>query len=300
MDTPRTRHSADRSRMLVFSVQVVIALVVLSLSRATVAADPIDKALVHKTTPDDVAYGVWGDLVGKPAPTLFILASTIDDTLASAYFRQCGNELAELGYILVSIDLPCHGTQTTEGQPAGLSGWSHRVGNDEDIVAEANVRLSNVLDDLIKTGLTDPTRVAAAGTSRGGFLAIHFAAHDKRVKAAAGFAPVTSLAALREFRTRQDHPLVSRLSLINHAEKIAGRPVWIIIGDRDERVGTHHAIELASKLSSVAKERDIPSNVELHVMSEPRGHTTPRGASSMAAAWVHRQLGKDAAKKAAR
>lgn len=300
MDTPRTRHSAGRSRMLVFSVQLVIALVVLSLSSACLATDQIDKTLVHKTTPDGVAYGVWGDLDGKPAPTLFILAGTIDGTLESAYFRQCGNELAELGYILVSIDLPCHGIQTSEGHPAGLSGWSHRVGNDEDIVAEANVRLSIVLDDLIKTGLTDPARVAAAGTSRGGFLAIHFAAFDKRVKAAAGFAPVTSLAALSEFRARQDHPLVTKLSLINQAEKLAGRPVWIITGDRDERVGTHHAIELASKLSSLAKERDIASNVELHVMSEPRGHTTPRGASSMAAAWIHSQLGEDASKKTAR
>lgn len=297
MDSLRSQHPVGWSRTLASNIRVVVALLVLSLSSVTVAADPIDKVVVHKTTSDGVDYGVWGDLVGKPAPTLFILASTIDDTLGSAYFRQCGNELAELGYILVSIDLPCHGTQTTESQPAGLSGWSHRVGNDEDIVAEANGRLSNVLDDLIKTGLTDPTRVAAAGTSRGGFLAIHFAAHDLRVKAAAGFAPVTSLAALREFSARPDHPLVAKLSLINQAEKLAGRPVWIITGDRDERVGTHHAIELASRLSSLAKERDIPSNVELHVMSEPRGHTTPRGASSMAAAWIHRQLGEDVVRK---
>lgn len=300
MDTPRTQSPADRNRTLTSSVHVVVALVVLSLLSATVAADPIGKSVIQKTTPDGVEFGVWGDLARKPAPTLFILASTIDDTLGSAYFRQCGNELAELGYVLVSIDLPCHGTQAIEGQPAGLGGWSHRVGNDEDIVAEANARLSNVLDDLIKTGLTDPARVAAAGTSRGGFLAIHFAAHDPRVKAVAGFAPVTSLAALREFSARQDHPLVTKLSLINQAERLAGRPVWIITGDRDERVGTHHAIELAGKLSSIAKERDIPSNVELHVMSEPRGHTTPRGASSMAAAWIHRQLGEDVVRKTAK
>jgi hypothetical protein len=38
---------------------------------------------------------------------------------------------------------------------------------------------------------------------------------------------------------------VKNLSLKNQAEKLAGRPVWIIIGDVDERVGTHHAIEVA-------------------------------------------------------
>jgi dienelactone hydrolase len=284
----------------VFSRRFVATILMLSLLTClTKRGAAADRAVAHKTTPDGVAYGVWGDASDEPAPTLFILASTIDGTLDSAYFRQCGNELADLGYLLVSIDLPCHGTQVTEGEPTGLSGWSHRVGNDEDIVAEANSRLSKVLDDLIKTGLTDPARVAAAGTSRGGFLAIHFAAHDARVKCAAGFAPVTHLGALREFSARHEHPLVAKLSLISQAEKLAGRPVWIITGDRDERVGTHHAIELASRLSAVAKERDIPSNVELHVMSEPRGHTTPPGASAMAAAWIHRQMGEDVENKTA-
>ena len=254
------------------------------------AAENVDDVVIHKKTPDDIEYGVWGNVGVEAAPTLFMLAGTIDGTLGSAYFRQCGNELGELGYLVVSIDIPCHGTQTGEGQSVGLSGWSHRVGNGEDIVEESNARLSAVLDDLIKTGLADPDRIAVAGTSRGGFLAIHFAAHDTRVKCAAGFAAVTDLAALSEFRERQENELVKKLSLINQAEKLVGRPVWIITGDRDERVGTHHAIELAARLSAVAKERDIPSNVELHVMSEPRGHTTPRGASKLAADWISRQL----------
>jgi dienelactone hydrolase len=269
-------------------VTTMMVLVLMSGLATRAAAN--DRVVIRKETVDGVAYGVWGDAVSTPSPTLFILAGTIDGTLGSAYFRQCGNELADLGYLLVSIDLPCHGTQVVDGKPAGLGGWSHRVGNDENFVAEANHRLSKVLDDLIKTGQTDPDRVAAAGTSRGGFIAIHFTAHDSRVRCAAGFAPVTDLAALSEFRDRQAHPLVAKLNLVSQAEKLAGRPVWIITGDRDERVGTHHAIELAGRLSAVAKERDIPSNVELHVMSEPRGHTTPRGASKLAADWISRQL----------
>ena len=247
--------------------------------------------IFRRKTPDGIQYGVWGKPTDEPAPTIFILAGTIKDTLEQPYYRQCGNELAKLGYVVVSADLPCHGDQMREGEPAGLSGWSHRIRNGEDIVTESNTRLSSVLDDLISTGVTDPERVAAAGTSRGGFLAIHFAAHDRRVRAAAGFAPVTDLAALREFRTSGKHPFVQKLSLKNQAEKLAGRPVWLVIGDRDERVGTQHAIDLASRLSDVANARDIASNVELHVLSEPHGHTTPAGSASLAAAWVHRQLG---------
>lgn len=269
---------------------VAVLSVLLLLQYSTSAAEPANAAVTRLKTTDGVEYGTWGPLAKKPAPTLFLLASTIEGTLEEPYFRQCGNELAELGYLLVSIDLPCHGTQTTEGQPAGLNGWGHRVGNGEDIVAEANVRLSKVLDHLITTGLTDPLQVAAAGTSRGGFLAIHFAAHDPRVKAAAGFAPVTDLAALKEFHATPEHPLVKKLSLKNQAEKLAGRPVWIVIGDVDDRVGTHHAIELASRLSALAKEKKVASNVDLHVISEPRGHTTPTGSSKLAAEWIHRHL----------
>jgi dienelactone hydrolase len=269
---------------------VSAVLTLLALGGSAHPAEPPNSGVIHKTTSDGVEYGVWGKAGTKPAPTLFMLASTVDGVLADPYFRQCGNELAKIGYIVVAIDLPCHGTQTVEGEPAGLGGWSHRIGRNEDIVAECNARLSKVLDDLINTGLTDPERVAAAGTSRGGFLAIHFAAHDRRVKAAAGFAPVTELAALREFHDTQEHPLVAKLSLKNQAEQLAGRPVWIIIGDVDDRVGTHHAIEVASRLSAAAKAKKIASNVELHVMSEPRGHTTPKGASKLAAEWIHGHL----------
>ena len=277
---------------VVFNIGSIIAtaLFLLLHSVSADADEPANTAVTRLKTSDGIEYGTWGALAKKPAPTLFMLAGTIEGTLGKSYFRQCGNELAELGYLVVSIDLPCHGTQTIEGQPNGLSGWGHRVGNGEDIVAESNNRLSKVLDHLIMTGLTDPDKVAAAGTSRGGFLAIHFAAHDSRVKAAAGFAPATDLAALSEFRSKQEHPLVRTLSLKNQAEKLAGRPVWIIIGDVDERVGTHHAIELANRLSAHAKEKKVASNVELHVISEPRGHTTPQGSSRLAAAWLNRHL----------
>lgn len=282
------------SRRAVFNV--LLSLMLCGLANA---AETVVDVVIHKKTPDGIEYGVWGNVGAQPAPTLFMLAGTIDGTLGSTYFRQCGNELGQLGYLVVSIDLPCHGTQTVEGQPSGLGGWSYRVGNGEDIVEESNARLSAVLDDLIKTGLADPERIAAAGTSRGGFLAIHFAAHDTRVKCAAGFAAVTDLAALSEFRARKENELVKKLSLVNQAEKLAGRPVWIITGDRDERVGTHHAIDLASRLSALAKERDIPSNVELHVMSEPRGHTTPRSASDLAADWIHQHLAESTKSKVA-
>lgn len=87
--------------------------------------------------------------------------------------------------------------------------------------------------------------------------------------------PVLDLAALREFRGAETNALVRSLALLQHAEKLAGRAAWLIIGDRDERVGTEHAITFARRLTERSLARGLPGRVDLHVIVEPRGHTTP-------------------------
>jgi dienelactone hydrolase len=260
----------------------LLALIALVAAPSRVPAVEIQ----HFETPDGIAYGTWGTTASRPAPTLIVLAGDIDGTLGNAYFRQCGNQLAEDGWLCVSIDLPCHGRESRNGEPSGLSGWSHRANRQENFVADNNARLASVLDHVIKTGQTDPQRIAACGTSRGGFLAIHFAAYDSRVRCAAGFAPVTDLSALSEFKAIEDKPFVAQLSLSAQADKLAGRPVWIVIGDQDERVGTDRAIEFCSRLTAATRSQQLDSQAELHVLPEPRGHTTPSGSGERAAEWV--------------
>lgn len=250
-------------------------------------AERIVQALETRT---GVRFGIWGDLPAAPSPTLFILASTIDGTLGDAYFRQAGTALGDHGYLCVSVDLPRHGKQHRDGEPGGLTGWRHRCQQGIDFVAETNKRLCQVLDHLIAGGHTDAAKVAACGTSRGGFLALQFAAHDPRVKCAAAYAPVTELTALREFRGFEEDALVRSLALHEQAENLAGRAVWIIIGDRDERVGTDHAITLARRITKAALGQGHNSRVDLHVLAESRGHTTPAGAAAQSAEWIRRQL----------
>jgi dipeptidyl aminopeptidase/acylaminoacyl peptidase len=180
----------------------------------------------------------------------------------------------------VSIDLPCHGSQKREEERGGLAGWRDRVENGENFVTEFNQRLAGVLDYLIAEGHSDPKRIAACGTSRGGFLAIQFAAFDSRVGCVAGFAPVTDLAKLSEFEGIEDNALTQALSLENVAPQLAERFVWIGIGDQDLRVSTDSAIQLARRLTAAK------AIVDLHVLPEPRGHTTPKGSPEMVAAWI--------------
>ncbi|WP_046767311.1 carbohydrate binding domain-containing protein [Jiangella alkaliphila] len=46
------------------------------------------------------------------------------------------------------------------------------------------------------------------------------------------------------------------------------------------------AAEGVSFHDDVVLTRSVPSEVELHVLSEPRGHTTPPGAPELSAAWI--------------
>jgi len=233
---------------------------------------------------------VWPSVPSHPSPTLFVLAGTIGGTLGQEYFRQCGNRLGTNGWVCVSVDLPCHGSQRRAGEPEGLEGWRRRCELGEDYVAGLNAGLRVVLDDLVRRGITDPSRVAACGTSRGGFAALQFAASEPRVKCVAAFAPVTELGVLAEFKGAGENPLVRRLGVENQARELAGKAVWLVIGDRDARVGTDDTIRLARRITAEALQSRREARVELHVIAEPRGHTTPDGAADQAAAWIERQF----------
>ena len=123
-------------------------------------------------------------------------------------------------------------------------------------------RLAQVVNHLIATGVADGQRIAACGTSRGGFLALHYAASDPRVKCVAAFAPMTEPAVVNEFVANAQHPLVKRSSVENVAGQLAGRPIWIVIGDQDERVGTDQAIRFARKLAAVAKTKNVQNHIK--------------------------------------
>jgi len=267
----------------------IVVLAFLQQSSLSSAADlpeqPTRQVQILKTA-TGTRFGIWGDKPSRPAPTLFTFALSIEETLGSIKYRQSGSRLADEGFLVVSLDLPCHGRDHRPGEPAGLEGWRARIDRGIDVMALFVAQAAEVLDYLIANGYTDPKRVAACGTSRGGFAAMHFAAADPRVRCVAAFAPVTDLAALSEFQAIASSPLVERLALRKRAEKLAGRPVWIAIGDADARVDTDRAIALSRSISAAAHHKHLASQIELHVMPDCRGHATPLGASDQAAEWI--------------
>ena len=143
-----------------------------------------------------------------------------------------------------------------------------------------------MLDYLIDQGYTDSEKISACGTSRGGFIALHYAASDQRTKSVAAFAPVTDLAVLDEFKGTEQKPAVRAQALTKQAQNLAGTAVWLAIGDRDKRVGTDSAITFARSVWHATKNNDNQAGLQLHILSEPQGHTTPAGAPKQAAEWI--------------
>jgi dienelactone hydrolase len=262
---------------------LLIAAPGLFLTSSARAAEP--PALKVMQTPSGIRFGLRGEKGTAPAPVLFVFAGSIEDSLRDVNYCKAGNILAGHGFLSVSLDVPCHGGDVPKGEPAGLQGWRARLEKDDDLVSAFNKKASAVLDYLIKEGYVDPKRVTACGTSRGGFIALHWAAAEPRVRCVAAFAPVTELLVVTEFAALAKNPTAQALSLERHADKLAGRPVWLCIGNDDQRVGTDHAIAFTRKLVAAGRTQKKPAPVELHVM-QTQGHSIHPTAHDEAAAWI--------------
>jgi alpha-beta hydrolase superfamily lysophospholipase len=222
---------------------------------------------------------------GGAAPTLLLLASGGEQTLTTEPYCLVGRQVYERGWNVVSLDLPCHGKDQRNGEPAELDGWAYRLGSGEDIVKEFRSRVNDVVDHLVSSGIADAGQLSVAGTSRGGFMAFHAAAGNLHFRSIIAFAPVTDLLALTEFSSHTTNSLTKSLALANVADRFVDRASWIIIGDTDARVGTDRAIAFADAIAEHCTSRSMTPDVTLHVERTPGHHSLPEW-HDLATAWL--------------
>jgi dienelactone hydrolase len=224
------------------------------------------------------------------AATVFVFALDIEGTLGTDY-GTVGQLLAKDGYLGVSLDVPGHGEDADPDEPNALLCWRRRFERGEDPIADFTSRVSGVLDYLIAHKYTDRGRIAATGTSRGGFLAAHVTAADERICCAAPIAPVADLMQLTEFKGVRNRAAVEAKNLVHLAQKLANRSIWVTIGNNDERVNTDSTIAFTRSVVASAVKQGHEADVELHVVAEA-GHVTPKGAHQQAAAWMRANLSR--------
>jgi dienelactone hydrolase len=237
-------------------------------------------------TPAGTEFAMLPPQTGKRAPLLLLFAMAGTDTLTTEPYCRIGYLLHAQGWNVASLDLPCHGADQRAGELPELQGWAERTRAGENFVVPFQQRVYDVVDHLVHNGTADPARIAAAGTSRGGYLAFQAAASSPRIRAVAAFAPVTDPLALSEFSGQQDNPLAQSLTLVNTAASLAARAVWITIGNTDDRVDTDRVIAFARALTRANQEQQVASNVTLHLLPSP-GHCSFPEWHDEAAIWFH-------------
>jgi len=176
------------------------------------------------------------------------------------------------GHRVVSFSLPCHGERVAEAGE-GIAGFCALLVAGRNPFAELVEEGRAVLDECLRRGAATPGRIAVCGVSRGGYCALRLAAAEKRIQAVAGYSPVTDWRVLREFAEAREQPVVAEQVLDRFAGELAGRAVFVAIGNRDARVGTECAARFAARiLEEEARRGAESSRIRFLVVDDSRGH----------------------------
>jgi len=280
---------------------LLLSTLTFSFGQSVVKSRQLGTAEVRRT-PSGIAFAIIGTKKERPAPLLIMFGGAMQAALEDENSNKIGWILAEHGFLTICLDMPSHGAEDRPGYLSRLPAWKMRLENGENFLPPFFSKVRSVLEFLIQEGYADPRRIGVYGSSRAGFMALHFAAQEPRVRYAVALCPVTHLTALQEFKGMETNVLTRSLDVIHLADRLADRALWMTIGHNDRRVDTQHAIEFALKVMELSPLHKKPmthfwSGEDMKFTITPSegssGHSTYNMAHEEAAAWVLRWSGKD-------
>lgn len=227
--------------------------------------------------------------VPAPDPALLLTFSGARQMAMGRHpYDLAAKAFTDAGHYALSFDLPNHGDRI-DPYGEGIAGMCAALIAGEDpftrFVADGEAVIDACLERGIGAGGT-----FAYGISRGGYCAIRLAAADPRIRGVAGIAPVTDWRVLKEFAQVRDRPEVGAMVLDHFAPSLARRPVFLIIGNRDARVGTDCCARFALRLFESEAGQNASSS-EVRVVDFP-GHGLPDEGYLAGAQFLLRLCGK--------
>jgi hypothetical protein len=160
--------------------------------------------------------------------------------LPAKYFWAHGHRAVSLSVPSVASSLGTFGEMALEGPDPTLA-----------FIEEAQA----VLDHCIEQGWAKPDRIVVTGISRYAYMALRLMAADERLNIGGGFAPVTDWRDLSEIKEMKERPEIIDLRLSNFADQLAGKKIYLSIGNHDDRVGTLSCCQFFLDLNAANQEK---------------------------------------------
>ncbi len=237
-------------------------------------------------------YTIGPSLDAGPAPTLFYFCAAGKQTLSSSPFVDPLLALDDCWRVL-SISLPFH--EEGQNNRDALQNFWLPTFEQSPFFLEAFLQQ---LDQLFHYGLEQqwwlPGEVAAAGLSRGGFIATHLAARHAEISTILGYAPLTSLERCQPLELiAQCAPEALRYNLSHLVPSLIRKKIFYLIGNRDQAVSTQACFNFLDSLVEAAFEQGIRSpSFELRIRPSMGhlGHGTSPEAFIEGIRWLEQQL----------
>ena len=219
--------------------------------------------VLHKCLQNDLLKDPW---------LLINLASDRDSALNNYDNCQAADIFLENGHRVLSFDLPNHGERINK-YGSGIEGMRNAFAAGHNPFEMFLEDSREVVDECIKRGLATAYRIAVSGISRGGYLAMRLMAADSRISQAVAFSPVTDWTILNEFSQHRQDEAALRLNLSSYIHGLVGKPVFMCIGNHDDRVGTFSCCRLYLELAEANERNGSPRTLIDFYCTDDANHT---------------------------
>lgn len=237
--------------------------------------------------PDITLYHSGPPLDLGPLPSFFYFTLSGTDSICLDPFNQPVAFLHGQMIRVFSMTLPGHENDLPASNAMRV--WADDFTRKIDPINTFLDSFETALAFAIEQKFVDPTKMAVGGLSRGGFIALHAAAREKRLKFVLAFAPITELNKVKEFAHLQEDPAVRSLNLSQISQKIIHQHLRIYISNHDTRVHTKACVQFALSVVESAGNHQVRSpKVEL-ILYPPighQGHGTPPEIFRAGADWI--------------
>ncbi len=178
-----------------------------------------------------------------------------------------------------------------------MEDWLSRLQRGESFLTTFFDQVLQNIEWLICSEIVMADHMAIGGLSRGGFIATHLAAREKRFHTLLGFAPLTRLKTLSKSIVDLDSSLLQRMESLNLLSLVPSllhlRHVRFYIGNRDSLVDTDECYHFIRRLADEAHEKHVRHcHVELFLTPSigNKGHGTAQHTFEEGAAWIQHHL----------